>query len=68
MVIKCKNCGTVSNYREYGKMENDDRMIQIYTCMCGRARHQVFWTVDGSAEWQDGKMISSTFEEKMLDK
>lgn len=35
MAIKCKNCGTVSNYREYGKTE---------------------------------KMVSSTFEEKVLDK
>ena len=68
MIIKCKNCGTASNYREYGKMENEDRIVQICTCMCGRARHQVFWKIDGSAEWQDGKLISTSFDKEMLDK
>lgn len=63
MIIKCTNCGTPSNYREYGKLEtNNDRMVQIYKCACGRARHQVFWKVDGSAEWMDDKMISTTFK------
>lgn len=63
MIIKCTNCGTFSNYREYGKLETDNnRIVQICMCACGRARHQVFWKVEGSAEWMDGKMISTTFK------
>lgn len=63
MIIKCTNCGTPSNYQEYGKLEtNSGRMIQMYECACGRARHQVFWKVVGSAEWMDNKMISTTFK------
>ena len=66
MIIKCTNCGTLSNYRKFGKLEtNGDRMMQMYKCACGRARHQVFLKVDGSAVWMDDKMISTTFKKKL---
>ena len=66
MIIKCNNCGTPSNYREYGKLKSSGdrgaRIVQIYKCACGRARHQVFWKVDGVVEWMDDKMISANFQ------
>lgn len=63
MIIKCANCGTPSNYREYGKLEaNGDRMVQMYKCACGRVRHQIVWKVEGSTEWMDDKIISTTFK------
>lgn len=53
MIIKCKNCGTASDYRTFGTTASDTTIIEIKECMCGRLKQQIFWNKTIVAEYED---------------
>ena len=57
-MTRCPNCGSTAQFKEYGKMETEDIIVQIHTCGCGY-RHQTYWKKDLEAGWFNGKLISS---------
>lgn len=56
MKIKCKNCGTYSDYRSYGMTTGENTIIEIRKCMCGRVKQQIFWTKTTVAEYEDNSL------------
>ena len=59
MSIKCKNCGTLSNYHLFDSVRIDDSIMEVYKCACGRTKKQVFWTKSLISEWEDGELKNS---------
>lgn len=55
-MLKCPNCGSIGQFKEYGKTEVENTMVQIYICGCGY-HHQVFWKKDLEAGYLNNVMI-----------
>ena len=56
MKIKCKNCGTYSDYRSCGMTIEENTIIEIRKCMCGRVKQQISWTKTTVAEYEDNSL------------
>ena len=56
-MMKCPNCGSTAQYREYGKLETEFTIIQTFTCGCGYL-HEVFWKKTAEAGYLNNKKIS----------
>lgn len=63
MNIKCKNCGTHSNYRRVpaDDLETNGVCLQGYRCACGRVQQQVYWVKTMVVEKGDGEVVSQRF-------
>ena len=56
MKIKCKNCGTYSDYRHYGTITGENTIIEIRKCACGRLKQQISWNKTTVAEYEDNSL------------
>lgn len=63
MIIKCKNCGTHSNYHRVpaDDLELNGVWLEVHKCACGRTQHQVYWVKTMIVEKEDGKLIHQHF-------
>lgn len=63
MKIKCKNCGTYSDYRFYGTTSTENTIIEIRKYMCGRLKQQISYNKTMVAEYEDNslKNIEKTY-------
>lgn len=54
--MRCPNCGSSAQFKEHGKEEGPEHMIQVFTCGCGY-RHQVIWKKDMEVGRINGTII-----------
>ena len=56
MKIKCKNCGTSSDYRCCETVSTENTIIKITKCMCGRLKQQSIYNKVRVEEYEDNSL------------